>query len=157
VKTEEWTGTARRVAGVNALGLGGTNVHVIVAQPAEREPSPPDQGSRTWRLALSAHTPDALRAVAERLGAHLAEHPELRLDDVEHTLAVGRRRLASRMIVACTSREDAIRALSSSAVSSQDQPWPEGTSGQIVRLPAYPFQRRRHWIEPPSAENRVLP
>lgn len=163
VKTEEWAATARRVAGVNALGLGGTNVHVIVAQPPEREASPSspsspaDQGPRTWRLALTAHTPAALRAVAERLRAHLAEHPELHLDDVEHTLAVGRRRLACRTIVACTSRDEALRVLNSPVTELRVAPWPEGTSGRIVRLPAYPFQRRRHWIEPPSAGNRVLP
>jgi phthiocerol/phenolphthiocerol synthesis type-I polyketide synthase E len=165
VKTEDWNGVPRRIAGVNALGMGGTNVHVIVAQAPKRAARDPlDQGSRTWRLALSAHTPSALRAVAERLGAHLAEHPELRLDDIEHTLAVGRRRLACRTIVECTSTAEAIKALSAerlaldataASASPSDPSWPEGTSGRILRLPTYPFQRRRHWIEPPSAENRA--
>ena len=167
VKTEDWDGLSRRIAGVNALGLGGTNVHVIVAQAPERQAGqarqPASRGRKTWRLALSGRTPAALRAVAERLRAYLAEHPEVSLDDVEHTLAVGRRRLACRMVLECTSTADAIRALSpersapdATAAPAPGSAWPEGTSGRILRLPTYPFQRRRHWIEPPSAENRVL-
>lgn len=162
VKTEDWPGRGRRVAGVNALGMGGTNAHVIVAQaPATDGSADPDATAApartSWRLALSARTPAALRALATRLRAHLAEHPDLPLTDVEHTLATGRRLLPCRAVVECTGPADAVEALHPDRLpigGPGSAAWPEGTSGRRVRLPTYPFQRSRHWIDPPRTNVR---
>ena len=66
-----------RIAGVSSFGMSGTNAHVIVSEaPAETEdPSPPPAGSgRGWFvLPLSAKSEGALRALARRYLARLAE------------------------------------------------------------------------------------
>ena len=67
-------GKPRRI-GVNSLGLGGTNAHVILEEPPGLEPSTP---SRPWQLlVLSAQSPAALEASTDRLAAHLRNRPDL--------------------------------------------------------------------------------
>ncbi|WP_303392126.1 type I polyketide synthase [Kitasatospora sp. NA04385] len=81
-----WPGTGRpRRAGVSAFGISGTNAHVIIEQsipeqPAEADPAVPAPRGRAddpvlWPL--SARSEAALREQARRLGAFLAEHPEV--------------------------------------------------------------------------------
>ncbi|HEX2084804.1 MAG TPA: polyketide synthase, partial [Solirubrobacteraceae bacterium] len=99
-----------RRAGVSSFGLGGTNCHVVVQEP------PPTARSREpvagpHLLVLSARTPTALDAFAERLAQHLADHDELALADVAATLQSSRTGFNHRLSVACDDRADAIRAL----------------------------------------------
>ncbi|MBA3259333.1 MAG: acyltransferase domain-containing protein, partial [Gemmatimonadales bacterium] len=103
-------GTPRR-AGVSALGFGGTNAHVVTEEaPAQPGGSP----GRPWHLVtLSARTPAALSAQAQRLARSLRDTPGVPLADVTHTLHVGRRQLRSRLAVVCRSAEDAAAALES--------------------------------------------
>ncbi|MEW5928486.1 MAG: amino acid adenylation domain-containing protein [Gemmatimonadota bacterium] len=100
---------APRRAGVSSFGIGGTNVHVVLEEAPEPEPSGP---SRPWQLlVLSARTPAALEAATDRLAAHLREHPEQPFADVAHTLRAGRRRFERRRVLVCRGREDAAAAL----------------------------------------------
>jgi acyl transferase domain-containing protein/acyl carrier protein len=104
-------GAPRRV-GVNSLGLGGTNAHVVLEEPAPVEPSGP---SRPWQLLLlSAQSRPALEAMTANLAAHLTRvpgTPELPLPDAAYTLAVGRRPLDHRRAVVCADPADAAAAL----------------------------------------------
>jgi acyl transferase domain-containing protein/acyl carrier protein len=113
----EWpleNGTPRR-AGVNSLGLGGTNAHVIVEEPPQRSPSGP---SRSWQLLLlSARTETALDEMTNDLVRYLGESGEVSLPDVAYTLQVGRRTFPHRRMVVCQGIEDALRELSSGARS----------------------------------------
>ena len=98
-----------RRAGVSSFGLGGTNAHVVLEEaPAVDAPRVPDSARL---LVLSAKTPEALEHMTERLAAHLADHPELALADVAHTLRVGREAFAHRRMVVARSRDDAPAAL----------------------------------------------
>ncbi len=152
VKNTDWPVGTRRVAAVSAIGLGGTNAHVIVAEAATREAvaRPARPAADRWLLPLSAHTPKALREVAARLGAHLTEHRDLSLDDVAHTLATGRRRLRYRTVVECRDMAGAIEALRPDRLPANVDSWPIATRAYRVRLPSYPFQRSRHWIDAPQ-------
>ncbi|MEA2692361.1 MAG: hypothetical protein QOJ16_1748, partial [Acidobacteriota bacterium] len=90
----------RRV-GVNSLGLGGTNAHVVLEEPPAVAPSGP---SRPWQLLLlSAQSRPALETLTANLAAHLAGNPELPLADAAYTLAVGRRPLDHRRILVASS------------------------------------------------------
>ncbi|MEV0696215.1 beta-ketoacyl synthase N-terminal-like domain-containing protein, partial [Streptomyces sp. NPDC050388] len=74
------TGRARR-AGVSSFGMSGTNVHLILEQTPEDEPATePETEPATAGLAavpwvLSAKSEQALAAQADRLLAHLRDHP----------------------------------------------------------------------------------
>jgi acyl transferase domain-containing protein/thioesterase domain-containing protein len=105
-------GQDRRVAGVSAFGIGGTNVHLIVEEAPEISTTASD--SSPWQLlVLSAKTETALQRRISSLATHLQEHPELNLADVAHTLRVGRRAFEHRAVLACRDSADAVKALDS--------------------------------------------
>lgn len=111
-------GTPRR-AGVSSFGMGGTNAHVILQ---EAPPPPPagDQDDTVHLLRLSAHTPTALEASAQRLAAHLTRMGEgnggaPHLAEVAYTLRTGRRELTHRLAVVARDLPDAAAALADPA------------------------------------------
>ena len=104
-------GAAPRRAGVSSLGVGGTNAHVVLE---EAPPAEAPQAGRPWQLLpLSARSPGAVQAAADRLAAHLRAHPDANLADVAWTLQTGRRGFAERRAVAVRSVEEAVAALES--------------------------------------------
>ncbi len=102
-------GDEARRAGVSSFGVGGTNAHVVLEEAPVREATA--QSPDPKLLVLSARTPAALTASAERLAVHLEHAPSLNLDDVAWTLAVGRKAFAHRLAVVATDAADAVRAL----------------------------------------------
>ncbi|HJT56095.1 MAG TPA: SDR family NAD(P)-dependent oxidoreductase, partial [Ktedonobacteraceae bacterium] len=101
-------GTPRR-AGINSLGMGGTNVHVIVEEAPTRAASGP---SRPWQLLLlSAKTSTTLEAVTRNVCDYLQQHEASALADVAYSLQVGRSRFEQRRMLVCHSREEAIDLL----------------------------------------------
>jgi acyl transferase domain-containing protein len=106
------TNGAPRRAGINSLGLGGTNAHVIVEEAPVQEPSGP---SRPWQLVmLSARTSSALVQSTQRLCEHLQAQTETPLADVAYTLQVGRKRMDHRRVLLCHDTQDAIALLDAS-------------------------------------------
>jgi acyl transferase domain-containing protein len=108
----EWKseGGPRR-AGVNSLGVGGTNAHVVLEE-APAAPRRPDS-DQFKLLCLSARSHSALDEAAARLLAFLRERPDISLDDVAHTLRVGRRAFKHRRALTCRNMDEAIAALAS--------------------------------------------
>ncbi|MDT8857332.1 SDR family NAD(P)-dependent oxidoreductase [Paracoccaceae bacterium Fryx2] len=101
----EWAGTPRR-AGVNSLGVGGTNAHAVLQEAPARAAS----GDSDWpfqMLVLSARSRAALDAGAQRLSAHLRAHPEQPLADVAWTLKHGRRAFEKRRVIVARSHTQA--------------------------------------------------
>jgi 3-oxoacyl-(acyl-carrier-protein) synthase/thioesterase domain-containing protein/acyl carrier protein len=169
-----------RRAGVSSFGLGGTNAHVVLEQAPEaaRASSPP---GRERALVLSARTATALERSAAHLAAHLREHPEQDLADVEHTLAVGRRAHPHRLVVFASDAGRAIDALEGREPASRRSAvvargpakppaagsWREaveawldghalpapGDRGERRRVPLPPtsFDDHRFWVSPPRA------
>jgi phthiocerol/phenolphthiocerol synthesis type-I polyketide synthase E len=98
-----------RRAGVNSLGMGGTNAFVVVEEP----PARPARGV-TWPdqlLRVSARTQSALDAATARLAGHLARHPGTDLADVAYTLQLGRRDLPYRRVMVCRDTAEAMHLL----------------------------------------------
>jgi acyl transferase domain-containing protein/acyl carrier protein len=107
-------GTPRR-AGVNSLGIGGTNVHFILEQPPAQEAL---NGSRTWQIVpLAANSSSALDAARKNLVEYLRRNSDVDLADAAYTLQVGRRILDHKVAVVCNSITDAIRQLENNVLS----------------------------------------
>ncbi len=129
------TGTPRRAA-VNSLGMGGTNVHVVLEEAPAAEPSGP---SRPWQLLpLSARTPAALEAVTENLALHLESHPDgysdTGLADAAYTLKVGRKPLAHRRCVVCRDAGEAVGLLRGDDPRRTFAAYAEGRERPVVFL-----------------------
>jgi acyl transferase domain-containing protein/thioesterase domain-containing protein len=103
-------GPEPRRAGVNSLGVGGTNAHLVLQEAPPRPPAAPSRAAYQL-LCLSARNRAALDEGCDRLAAHLEQHPDLPLADVAYTLKVGRRSFTRRRVLACRNREEAITLL----------------------------------------------
>lgn len=99
-----------RRAGVNSLGVGGTNAHVVLEEAPVREASDPSD----WPfqlLVVSGRSRAALDANAKALAAHLRAHPEQPLADVAYTLKQGRRAFEHRRVLVAATHEEAATLL----------------------------------------------
>ncbi|MEO0917658.1 MAG: type I polyketide synthase, partial [Pseudomonadota bacterium] len=99
-----------RRAGVNSLGVGGTNAHAVVEEAPPQTPSEPSN----WPfqlLTLSGKTEAALNANAEKLATYLETDQSEDLADVAFTLKVGRHGFETRRAVVAETHEEAARLL----------------------------------------------
>ncbi len=127
-------GDAPLRAGVSSLGIGGTNVHLVVEEAAAPQPSDP---AGLWQLlTFSARSETALAQQAANLRDHLVQNPALNLADAAFTLHVGRRAFPYRRAVLCRDREDALVQLQTPADGrswSQSQVAPDSPLTLICR------------------------
>ncbi|MFZ5515899.1 MAG: SDR family oxidoreductase [Candidatus Zhuqueibacterota bacterium] len=98
-----------RLAGVSSFGIGGTNVHVILEQAPERQPS--DVFRKLHMIALSAKTGTALETATRNLAEHLSRNPQVNIADVAYTHHMGRKVFNHRRAVLVDSAEDAASVL----------------------------------------------
>ena len=109
VNTEvvRWESTLPRRAGVNAFGVGGTNVHICL------EEAPSEASKRAIAsyqvFPISARTDSALHQVRESLTNQL-ENSTDQPEDVAFTLQAGRRALAHREFAVARSLREAVDA-----------------------------------------------
>jgi natural product biosynthesis luciferase-like monooxygenase protein/amino acid adenylation domain-containing protein len=130
----EWPGGDQpRRAGVSALGVGGTNAHVIL----EEAPSPVEEQATTEApglLPLSAQDRVALTALAGRFRDFLRQEPRARLADLLVTTALGRRHLRHRLVVRGNTPEALAEALDA-FLRAPDAPSPTApfVQGEVAR------------------------
>lgn len=94
-KPTPWQTNGRpRRAGVSSFGFTGTNAHVLVEEApppaATEEPESGAHDDAVSVLPLSARSPEALVALAQRYGSWLDSHPDVDVADVCLTAGVGR-------------------------------------------------------------------
>lgn len=108
-RLSDWQGPVLR-AGVNSLGVGGTNAHVVLEEAPVRAASE-DSIWPFQPLVISARSRAALDGQAARLAAYLRAHPEQPLADVAYTLKEGRRAFEKRRVIVAESHDEAARLL----------------------------------------------
>jgi acyl transferase domain-containing protein/acyl carrier protein len=106
----ESNGQPRR-AGLNSLGMGGTNVHIVVEEPPSMAPSSPSRPRQL--LLLSARTESALDEMTANLARYLREKIDVKLADAAYTLQVGRRAFEHRRMLVCRDVADALEVIES--------------------------------------------
>ena len=114
----------RRVVGVNSFGFGGTNAHVVLAEPPALARTLVEAVDHLPRpsptiLPISARSEEALVAVAGRLAEHLVSHPDVTLLDLGYTLGRRRTHLNHRHTVITDSITDARAQLQALADGGQ--------------------------------------
>ncbi|MFR9727676.1 SDR family NAD(P)-dependent oxidoreductase [Saccharopolyspora sp. MS10] len=123
-----WPDAGRpRRAAVSSFGISGTNAHTVLEQPPHRpEPERPRTGGLV-PLALSAKTPEALRAQADLLAARVDAGAAL--DDLAFSLGTGRAAFDHRAVVLAAEQQAAARSLRALAAGRPD---PEVLDGQVA-------------------------
>ncbi|WP_169834305.1 type I polyketide synthase [Paenibacillus donghaensis] len=172
-RLSDWkTGSEPRRAGVSSMGIGGTNCHIIIEEGPVTMPSKAASPDDVHTLILSARSAEALEQRIDQLADYLEAHPTLSLQDVAFTLQCGRRSFAYRTALRCSSLNEAVHTLRNRTLhplfnahspretvgdqlflwlSGQENDWQDIWAGQTahrIPLPAYPFQRKRFWVEP---------
>jgi acyl transferase domain-containing protein len=125
-----------RRAGVTALGVGGTNAHVVLQEPppatdlAASGPNAAEMG-RCLALPVSARDPDALTLLAAQLRDYLRGRPELPVSDVVASMALGRPHWSCRLAVTGRTAAELADALDQALRAGQC-----GEAGQASLRPA---------------------
>ncbi len=126
------------VVGVSSFGFGGTNAHVVLAEPPEPSAAPALAMPGAARplplqlLCLSAHSEAALRQKADDLANLLRQQPGLPLVDVCATANQRRSQLARRLVCLASDQASLLAQLDGFAAGEE----PLGISfGQAARRP----------------------
>ena len=109
-RLQEWKAQPYpRRAGVNSLGMGGTNAHVILEEAPERVT---DTSESKWNVLLfSSKEKESMQGNLSRMRSYMQQSATGSLDDVAYTLATGRQALANRSAIVCSCRQDAVKAI----------------------------------------------
>lgn len=87
---QKWPrGEKPRRAGVSSLGLGGTNIHIVLEEAPL--PAVPTKSKSHQLFLWSAKTEKALDQATLNLAQHLQHHPGLSPDSIAYTLQLGRK------------------------------------------------------------------
>jgi len=104
-----WPARGRRIAGVSAFGMGGTNAHIVSEEaPAAAPPVPIEERPAVLVSSSSARSlREALRQLAARYEAWLARYLAKSRADVCFTAGTGRRHFVFRAALVAQSAEEA--------------------------------------------------
>lgn len=105
-KLQQWNSENHpRRAGVSSFGVGGTNVHLVLEEAPEQQPSGPSRPRHL--LLLSTRGKENLDTALTNLACHLEIHSSLDPADVAYTLQTGRAGFNNRRYVVCDDVHDA--------------------------------------------------
>ncbi|MCL5071577.1 MAG: phosphopantetheine-binding protein, partial [Actinobacteria bacterium] len=112
-KLQEWKieKEKRRIASVNSYAIGGTNAHIILEEWTEFNPVKNNCKRQYRALPLSAKSLSSLNSATSNFLNYLQNNPKVNIDDVAHTLQLGRASFPYKSLVICRDVTDAIDAL----------------------------------------------
>jgi acyl transferase domain-containing protein/surfactin synthase thioesterase subunit len=97
--------SARRLAGVNSLGIGGTNAFIVLEEAPETPDRPPSR-LPIHIFGISAKTAPALEARLRQILSYLNSGVAASLEDICYSATVSRTRHQHRFAAACASTEE---------------------------------------------------
>lgn len=109
-RLSDWTGDGPLLAGVNSLGVGGTNAHVVLQEAPVRAAGE----ESLWPfqpIVISAKSKGALENAAQQLAQHLRADQSQDLADIAFTLKEGRRAFEKRRVLVAGSHDEAAELL----------------------------------------------
>lgn len=128
-----WPENAPLITGLSSFGFSGTNVHIVVSAPPEKETK---NGSSVERpshiLALAAKSESALHELAQRMADHLKETTDL--SNVAFTNNTGRAKYSHRLALWADSSEEAAARLRAFAAGDEANGFVSGFIPQSKRL-----------------------
>ncbi|MFI1034031.1 amino acid adenylation domain-containing protein [Streptomyces sp. NPDC020951] len=126
-------GVPRR-AGVSALGVGGTNAHVLLEEPPPPPAPPAGVPELPVLVPVSARDAQALADLTGRLRDRLRRRPEPAAADVAATMALGRPHRTARTTAVGRTAEELADALDKALDDALDeqQPAPHGPLGPLA-------------------------
>jgi acyl transferase domain-containing protein/thioesterase domain-containing protein/acyl carrier protein len=150
-----------RRAGVNSLGVGGTNAHAMLEQaPARHSAAARADGEGPHLLVLSAKSRKALDDNSRRLGDFLSSDTGTPLVDVASTLLAGRTHFAHRRVVAARDRVQAVSVLRAcDRTAATAHTLVENSSGAVFLFPGggaqYPGMGQSLYRQEPAFRKTV--
>ncbi|WP_371557891.1 SDR family NAD(P)-dependent oxidoreductase [Streptomyces longwoodensis] len=125
---ESWPRADRPlVAGVSSFGMGGTNCHLVLSEPAPapRPAEPGTSATPVLLLPVSGRTEPALRAQAHALATAVRSEPAVRPLDLAYGLATTRTAFEHRAVLLAADRDGVLNALDALAADE--------SSAQVLR------------------------
>lgn len=138
------TGQPRR-AGVSSLGVGGTNVHVVIEEAPAIETAAADGVPRV--LPWSARTAEATDVYRLRLREFLAEHGESAFAPTAATLQHGRTAHPVRTALVASSTAEAVTVLDGLDATAAHPPHTNGPRDVAFLLPGQGAQHARMAVD----------
>ncbi|MCB9169812.1 MAG: amino acid adenylation domain-containing protein [Flavobacteriales bacterium] len=102
-------GDKPRYAGVSSFGVGGTNAHVVLAEPPVTIPTSASRDRQLFLLSAKSRT--SLDAMTGNLQLWLKAHPDASLADAAYTLQIGRRHFKHRRLIVGGSHDEVVQAI----------------------------------------------
>ncbi|SFI32157.1 MULTISPECIES: type I polyketide synthase [unclassified Bacillus (in: firmicutes)] len=93
-----------RRAGVSSFGIGGTNAHIVIEEPINQESMKASRNNHL--LLLSAKTETALETMTDNLKDFIRKHPKVPIEDIAHSLQVGRKQFPYRKTVVFSNKNE---------------------------------------------------
>ncbi len=130
-----WGSVEKRIAGLNAFGVGGTYAHVVIEEP-DAVPSPLTGSAPLWLLPVSAKTPASLQKLAARYAETISSADDNDAGQYCRIIAVRRNHFSRRHLIFGVSAQDLVQQLLGIAACEHDASIqrPRKRNSVVVRL-----------------------
>ncbi|GAB3641454.1 amino acid adenylation domain-containing protein [Spirosoma arcticum] len=134
---KDWNSAGTRRAGVSSFGVGGTNVHIVLDEYANKVPVPtPKKGRPVQLITWSAKSAVSRDAYAQQLAAYVQQNDQAQAADIAFTLQTTRAAFNHRrFVLAATGGELTEKLRTDDASSTQVKTLKQATDEVVFLFP----------------------